>query len=307
MRNTTRIVGAMAFIVPAILPMSACRGEAEPDAYGNFETTELIVSAETAGQLVLFTAGDGQRIDGGALVGVIDTAQLALEREEVLAQRYAGSSRSSEVSSEIDALLTQHEIADRNYQRTQRLHSEHAATTQQLDQAEREYRVLREQIAATRAQREAVRHEVASSTARIAQIEDRIRRSRITNPQEGIVLTSYVEEGEYVQPGQALYKLADMDEMEFRAYVTEPQLALIRVGQSAEITIDAGPDELQSVSGTVSWISSEAEFTPTPVQTREERADLVYAVKIVVPNPDGLIKIGMPGDVRFSPLAVAAR
>jgi membrane fusion protein YbhG len=286
---------------------AGCHQGPTPDAYGNFETTEVVVSAEAAGQLLSFTPDEGQRLDSGAQVGVVDTVPLVLEREQVRAQRAAGSSRASEAASQIEMLQAQHEIAERSYRRTERLHQQQAATAQQLDQAERDFRVLGDQIEGARAQQEAARHDVASSVAQIARIEDRIRRSRIANPRTGTVLTTYVEPGEYVQQGQPLYKLATLDTMELRAYVTEPQLAQIRIGQSAQVTVDAGSQGRRTLSGTVSWISAEAEFTPTPVQTREERADLVYALKVRVPNTDGALKIGMPADVRFSAPVAAAR
>jgi HlyD family secretion protein len=283
----------------ALVLGTGCKRGQEPDAYGNFETTEVVVSAETSGQLRWFTPDDGERLDSGALVGVVDTVQLALQRDQMVAQRGASGSRAAEAGKNIAVLQAQHEIAQRGYDRTQRLHQQQAATAQQLDQAERDFRVLGDQIQAARAQQSAARHDVASSVAQIAQIEDRIRRSRITNPRAGTVLTRYVEPGEFVQQGQPLYKLAIVDSMELRAYVTEPQLAQIKIGQPAEVTIDAGKQRT-SRTGRVTWISSEAEFTPTPVQTREERADLVYAIKIVVANHDGRFKIGMPADVRFA-------
>ncbi len=202
-------------------------------------------------------------------------------------------------------LKSQREIAERGYQRTQRLHEQRAATAQQLDQAERDYRVLGDQIQAARAQQAAARHDITSSTAQIAQLDDRIRRSRISNPRTGTVLTAYVKPGEFVQTGQPLYKLAMLDSMDLRAYVTEPQLAQVKVGQTVEVTVDAGHGR-KTLTGRVTWVASEAEFTPTPVQTREERADLVYAVKIKVPNQDRMLKIGMPADVRFAPAAPAA-
>lgn len=292
--------GALLLLALALSLGTGCRRGDEPDAYGNFETTEVVVSAETPGQLMRFTPEEGERLDSGAVVGVVDTAQLALQRDQMVAQRGAGASRTSEVANNIQVLQAQHEIAQRGYDRTQRLHREQAATTQQLDQAEREFRVLGDQIEAARAQRDAARHDVASSAAQIAQIEDRIRRSRVANPRAGTVLTTYVEAGEFVQQGQPLYKLAIVDSMELRAYVVEPQLAQIRIGQPAQVTIDAGKAGRRTFTGRVSWISAESEFTPTPVQTREERADLVYALKIVVPNREGLLKIGMPADVRFA-------
>lgn len=292
--------GALLLLALALSLGTGCRRGDEPDAYGNFETTEVVVSAETPGKLMRFTPEEGERLDSGAVVGVVDTAQLALQRDQMVAQRGAGASRTSEVANNIQVLQAQHEIAQRGYDRTQRLHREQAATTQQLDQAEREFRVLGDQIEAARAQRDAARHDVASSAAQIAQIEDRIRRSRVANPRAGTVLTTYVEAGEFVQQGQPLYKLAIVDSMELRAYVVEPQLAQIRIGQPAQVTIDAGKAGRRTFTGRVSWISAESEFTPTPVQTREERADLVYALKIVVPNREGLLKIGMPADVRFA-------
>jgi membrane fusion protein YbhG len=297
--------GALPLLLVAPLA-SACGRSDEPDAYGNFETTEVVVSAETAGQLLWFTPDDGQRLAAGTVIGVIDTVQLALELSQAEAQRNAGSSRAAEASNQIGVLETQREIAERTYGRTRRMHAEQAATTQQLDNAEREYRVLGGQIDAARAQQAAAQHDVTSSAARIAQIRDMLRRSRIANPRAGTVLTTYAEPGEFVQAGQPLYKVAMLDSMELRAYVTEPQLAQVRLGQSARVTVDATGGR-RTVAGTVSWIAAEAEFTPTPVQTREERADLVYAVKITVANPDGALKIGMPADVRFGPLTVASR
>ena len=302
MRTAVRFLPLLALALAA-----GCKRGEQPDAYGNFETTEVVVSAETSGQLLWLTPDDGDRVDSGALVGVVDTVQLALQRDQMAAQRGASGSRVAEAGKNIAVLEAQHEIAQRGYQRTQRLHQQQAATAQQLDQAERDFRVLGDQIQAARAQQAAARHDVASSAAQIAQIEDRIRRSRITNPRAGTVLTRYAEPGEFVQQGHPLYKLAIVDSMELRAYVTEPQLARIKIGQPAEVTIDAGARQRTTHTGKVTWISSEAEFTPTPVQTREERADLVYAIKIVVPNHDGLFKIGMPADVRFTSQAEASQ
>ena len=302
MRTAVRFLPVLGLVLGA-----GCKRGEQPDAYGNFETTEVVVSAETAGQLQWFTPDDGERLDSGALVGVVDTVQLALQRDQMVAQRGASGSRAAEAGKNIAVLEAQHEIAQRGYDRTQRLHRQQAATAQQLDQAERDFRVLGDQIQAAQATQSAARHDVASSAAQIAQIEDRIRRSRITNPRAGTVLTKYVEPGEFVQQGQPLYKLAIVDSMELRAYVTEPQLAQIKIGQPAEVTIDAGAKQRTTRTGKVTWISSEAEFTPTPVQTREERADLVYAIKVVVPNHDGLFKIGMPADVRFAARTEAAK
>jgi HlyD family secretion protein len=278
---------------------ASCRDTNQPDAYGNFETTEVVVSAETSGQLLSFNADEGQTLAAGQLVGVIDTTQLMLQERQLSAQRSGASSRVTEVGQQLDALRVQEEIARRNYERVQRLFKEQAATAQQLDQAERDYKVLAEQIQGAEAQRRTVAEDVKSTEARLAQIAQQLGKSRITSPVAGTVLARYADRGEFVQPGQPLYKIAKLDSMVLRAYVTETQLARVKLGAPATISIDAGGKGRQTLPGTVSWISPEAEFTPTPIQTRDERKDLVYAVKLRVPNRGGVAKIGMPADVRF--------
>ena len=280
---------------------SACRGGNEPDAYGNFETTEVVVSAETSGQLLSFKADEGQRLASGQLVGLIDTTQLALQHVQLTAQKSGGASRVTEVGQQLDALRVQQEIARRNYERIQRLFKEEAATAQQLDQAERDYKVLTEQIQGVEAQRRSVAEEVKSTEARLAQVGDQLGKARITSPVSGTVLARYADRGEFVQAGQPLYKIANLDSMILRAYVNETQLARVKLGGTANVSIDTGNKTRRTLAGTVTWVSPEAEFTPTPIQTRDERKDLVYAVKIRVPNPNGIVKIGMPADVRFSP------
>jgi HlyD family secretion protein len=295
-----RVVIPCAAALLAAAITAGCNAETEPDAYGNVEATEVVVGAETSGLLLWFAASEGSALDSGALVAVIDTTQLVLEGDVVATQRRGSESRGREVAQQIRALEVQRDIALRTYQRTQRLFDQQAATSQQLDQADREYRVLVEQTGAARAQRQTVSQDVASADARFAQIRDRIRRSQIRNPLAGTVLATYAEAGEFVQLGQPLYKVADLDSMIVRAYLLEGQLAQVRIGAPAQVSIDVGADERRVLDGTVTWVSPEAEFTPTPIQTREERADLVYAVKIRVPNPDRLLKIGMPADVQFA-------
>lgn len=288
------------------LSAAGCRGEPEPDAYGTFEATEVVVSAQTSGQLQRFTPVEGMRLAAGDVVALIDTTALSLEREQIVAQRAATGSRGTEVAEQLRVLEVQQEIARRAYERTQRLHAEQAATAQQLDHAERDYRTLSAQIGALRAQRRSVGMDVASAEARVAQIRDRLARSAVTNPQQGTVLTIYARAGEVVQSGQPLYKVADLDTLVLRAYVTGGQLSSVRLGQQVQVHVDQSGDALRSIPGTVSWISPSAEFTPTPVQTRDERADLVYAVKIRVANPDGVLRIGMPGDVTLAATAATS-
>ncbi|MDQ3996301.1 MAG: HlyD family efflux transporter periplasmic adaptor subunit [Gemmatimonadota bacterium] len=280
--------------------LAGCGGDDDPDAFGNFEATEVVVSPQASGQLLWFTPTEGTPLPAGAVVGLVDTTQMALERAQMIAQREATGARAAEVREQMGVLVVQREIAQRTYERTRRLFAEQAATAQQLDQAEREYRVLGAQIEAARAQEQSVAKEVASIDARVAQIRDRIAKSRVTNPQSGTVLTTYAKAGEVVQTGQPLYKIAQLDTLILRAYVTEGQLTSVRIGAPVRVRVDGGKGGLLTLPGIVSWVSSKAEFTPTPVQTRDERADLVYAIKVSVPNRSGVLKIGMPADVQLA-------
>jgi HlyD family secretion protein len=288
-----------------VVPFAAgCRKEVVPDAYGNFEATEVVVGAQATGQLQWFLPTEGSHIDAGAVVGLIDTTQLSLQRAQLIAQREVSGARVTEVVEQIRGLEAQREVARRVLDRTRRLLEQNAATAQQLDQADRDYRALVAQIDAATAHRATVGKEAVSSDATIAQIRDRIAKSGITNPHPGTVVATFVKAGEVVQPGQALYKIANLDTLTLRAYVTEGQLASVKLGQRVQVNVDQGGGKLLAVPGVVSWISSTAEFTPTPVQTRDERADLVYAVKVQVANTGGALKIGMPADVD---LAVTTR
>lgn len=277
--------------------VTACSRDNKPDAYGTFEAVEVVVSAETTGQLVTFTPVEGAQLARGTVVALVDTTQLALQRQQVVAQRQATGSRANEVTRQIAVLQIQRDVARRNYERTRRLFEEKAATAQQLDQAERDYRVLGAQIEAARAQLQSVAREGSSSEARVAQIGEQLDKSRVQNPVTGTVLATFVHAGEIVQPGQPLYRIANLDTLTLRAYVSETQLHSIKLGSPVEVRIDSGENKTIAMPGTIAWIASKAEFTPTPIQTRDERADLVYAVKVRVANPRGLLKIGMPGDV----------
>jgi HlyD family secretion protein len=291
------------FLFSMLILTAACNRDAEPDAYGTFEANEVVVSAQTTGQLLTFTPVEGAQLARGAVIAVVDTAQLSLERQQLIAQRQATGSRATEVSRQIGVLEVQRAIARRTYDRTRRLFAEKAATAQQLDQAERDYRVLGAQIEAARAQQQSVAREVTSGEARVAQIQERLGRSRIVNPEPGTVLTTFVRAGEVVQPGQPLYRIANLDTLTLRAYIPETQLHSIRLGAPVQVNVDSGDGETVQLPGTISWISAKAEFTPTPVQTRDERADLVYAVKVRVPNSRGIAKIGMPADITITPRA----
>jgi HlyD family secretion protein len=281
-------------LLPALL---ACHKAKPPDAYGNVEAVEVVVGAEASGRIESFLVQEGQTLAAGALVGTIETTPLVLERRQQAAQRAAAASRLGEIARQVDTLEVQRTIAARAYERTRRLYDQQAATAQQLDQDEKAYKVLGEQIATAHAQAATLGHDVEAAEARVAATTDRIDKGAIRNPTGGTVLATYARAGEVTQSGQPLYRIADLQTVEVRAYVAETQLTSVRVGQTARVSVDVGGGKRQVLDGTVSWVSSDAEFTPTPVQTREERADLVYALKIRVANPDGVLKIGMPADV----------
>jgi HlyD family secretion protein len=279
----------------AAAALAGC-GNDEPDAYGNFEATEVTVAAELGGRLLAFALEEGDRMSRDRVVGVVDTVPLVLERDAVVARRAAAQARTREAGATLAALEVQRSIADRELARTERLLKQAAATAQQGDRAERDARVARDQLDGARAARAGARQEVAALDAQIASIDDRLARSRIRSPLAGTVLARYVEPGEFVQPGQPLFKLASLDSLTFRAYVAQAQLTRLRLGQEVRVGVDRA-DSIVTLPGRVTWIASSAEFTPTPIQTREERADQVYAVKVTVANAEGRLRIGMPGEL----------
>jgi HlyD family secretion protein len=282
-------------VVLAVGLLAACRGRG-PDAYGNFEATEVTVAAEVGGRLLVLDLAEGDRVQAGAVVAVVDTVPLLLERRELVARREAAAYRAREASASIAALDVEATIAERERARTERLLQASAATAQQGDRAEQQARVAREQLAGARAARGTAAKEVQAIDAQIAQLDDRSSRSRIVSPQDGTVLARYVEPGELVQVGQPLFKVAALDSLTFRAYVSHAQLTSLRLGQRVQVGVDRA-DSIVTHPGRITWIASAAEFTPTPIQTRDERADQVYAVKVVVPNADGSLRIGMPGEL----------
>lgn len=279
------------------LLFTACHKPASADAFGNFEAEEVVVAAETSGQLLRFSPVEGQALVAKSAAGLVDTIQLALERDQLVAQRAGLGDRRREAAEQMAAVEVQHEIAQRTRQRVDRLFATQAATAQQRDQAERDERVLGTQVASSRAGLDRIATDQLSLDARIAAVQDRIRRATLTCPVSGTVLATFVRAGEMIQPGQALYRVASLDTLTLRAYVTGGQLHAFAIGQQVQVHVDGDAGTLRAYPGTVSWVSSKAEFTPTPVQTRDERENLVYAVKVRVANPDGALKIGMPGDL----------
>jgi HlyD family secretion protein len=279
-----------------LLVLGGC-GDDGPDAYGNFEAEEVAVSAELSGPLLFFGVREGQRLAAGERVGLLDTVPVALQRDELVARREVASLRAEEAAAQVSVVEAQLATAREDRARVERLWEAEAATDQQRVQARGAVRVLEEQLGAARARVRSARQEVEALGVQLAQVQDRWERSRVLNPRAGTVLATYVEAGEFVQAGRPLYTVADLDTLTLRAWVSGAQLADIRLGQEVAVRVDAGADRLRTLPGRVSWIASEAEFTPTPIQTREERISQVYGVKVRVPNPDGVLKVGMPGEL----------
>ncbi|MCF6306664.1 MAG: HlyD family efflux transporter periplasmic adaptor subunit [Flavobacteriaceae bacterium] len=274
---------------------SCKNGDKKADGYGNFEATEITVSAENNGKIVQFNISEGQELKKEAFIGYIDTIPLALNREQLLVSKQVVASKSKGVLSQITVLKSRLKTANVNKVRAQNLIKDNAGTQKQLDDVNGDIDVLKQQIRSIEIQNAPVVNELKSIDVQLLQIEDKITKSKIINPVNGTVLVKYAEPDEITVFGKPLYKIADLSTMQLRVYVSEPQLPNIRIGQEVTVKIDSG-DDMKSYTGKISWIASEAEFTPKIIQTKEERVALVYAVKIDVKN-DGSLKIGMPAEM----------
>lgn len=270
----------------------------QPDAYGTFEATEVTISAEVGGRITSVRADEGTRVAAGDVIAAVDSVPLLLQRGELRARRAAADAQMAEADAQLQVVEAQLAVAQRTYDRVLRLVSASAATAQQSDAATRDLRTLQAQAGAARAARETVARNLGGVNAQVATLEDRIRRARIVAPSAGTVLAKYVQAGELAVPGTPIVKIAALDSLVLRAYVAENQLAQVKVGAMVRVQVDSGmAGGLRSLQGRVTWVASRAEFTPTPIQTREERVTQVYAVKVAVANPDGSLKIGMPGEL----------
>lgn len=270
------------------------------DAYGNFESTEVTVSSEVAGRLIQFDVTEGQSVQAGSVIGLVDTTQFALRRDELRARRAAVRARFPGIVAQEEVLRTQRAVAARELDRFQQLVSEGAATTKTLDDLRGQLEIIDSQIASTRAANPPIMAELGVLDTQLELLEDQIHRARLTNPVTGVVLTTFASESELTSPGRPLYRIANLDTLELRAYVSGAQLPQIRLGEEVTVIVDSDASSNQTLRGTISWIASQAEFTPKFIQTKEERVGLVYAVKVRVPNPDGTLKLGMPGEIRFA-------
>ena len=306
MNGITERIGAgvrVAALAALALTLAACSGNGmDGDAQGTFEATEVVVSAEATGRILAFTADEGISVVSGEIVGNVEDTQLALRRKQLVASRGSVESRRPDVAVQIAALEQQIATAETERRRVEKLIASDAAGRKQLDDANAQIETLRRQLAAQRSTLEASSRGISDERAaldwQIAQLDDQIAKCAITSPIGGTVLEKYAERGEFALPGKALFKVADLDRMTLRAYVVASQLSGVTVGSRAIVTVDEGGKEARKYDGTVAWISGKAEFTPKTIQTKDERENLVYAVKIAVKN-DGFIRIGMYGSARF--------
>lgn len=283
----------------AIFGFTSCSDEEKADGYGNFEATEIIISSEAQGKIKYINVREGDEVEAGIQVALIDTTQLHLEKQQLLASKNTVASKSQGVFSQIDVLNQKLRLAEREEKRVKNLFAEKAATQRQVDQAEGEVQVIREEINNVKTKNAPIVNETQLIEAQIAKINDLIEKSIIENPLQGTVLARYAETGEITSFGKPLYKIADMEILTLRVYISETQLSDIELGQEVQVKIDSEKESMKSYPGTITWISSSAEFTPKTIQTREQRANLVYAVDIKVEN-DGSLKIGMPAEMWLS-------
>ncbi len=291
-------------VLLSALALASCNnGKNKYDATGSFEAKEIIVSAEAAGKIINFDVEEGDLLKEGQQIGNIDSTQIMLQKESVLANASGMKAQKPNVNTQTAAMQEQIKTLENEKNRVQNLISANAANRKQLDDINAQIEVLRKQLSAQTSALQKNNSSISAQSSALVlqanQLSDRIIKSRIISPINGVVLNKYAEIGELAGLGTPLFKIADTQNMILRAYVTNDQLAQIKLNQQVKVWVDAGDGKMKSYDGIVNWISSKSEFTPKTVQTKNERANLVYAVKIAVKN-DGLLKIGMYGEVEFS-------
>jgi HlyD family secretion protein len=283
--------------------MGSCqKGDKEFDATGSFEAVETLISAEVAGKVVALSVEEGQELKVGQVVGHIDSTMLSLQRKQLELQIASLLSKRPNVSVQLAALESQLTTAQRERERIARLVKEEAIPRKQLDDIEANVDVINEQIHALRSTlhitSNGISNDANSLAVQLDQLDYQLSKCKLVNPVNGTVLTSYVEEHELLAPGKPIYRIADLNDMILRVYVSADQLAQVKLGQAVRVYTDDGEGGFNEAEGRVSWISEQAEFTPKTIQTKNERAHRVYAVKLRVKN-SGLYRIGMYAEVRF--------
>lgn len=299
MKTTKNIVYAS-----IILLLTACgKGNGDYDASGVFETTEVIVSAEANGKIMRLNFIEGQQVEQGKPLGYIDTVQLYLKKMQLLTNTSAVKSGRVDVPRQIAAIKQQIATQKNEQKRFENLVKANAANQKQLDDINAQILVLERQLTAQTELLENSNKNISEQSSglevQVAQINDQIQKSIISSPINGTTLSKYAEQGELATQGRALFKVADIEHMFLRAYITASQLTQVKIGQAVKVYADFGEKEMKEYSGTITWISDKSEFTPKTIQTRDERANLVYAVKVAVKN-DGYLKYGMYGELKLN-------
>lgn len=291
----------MLTLLIAGLTLGACNnGENQYDATGNFEADEIIVSSEASGKILKLTLEEGQTIKKGTVIGFVDTLQLYLKKKQLLSSIKAVLAKQPDASSQLATIQEQMVTAKKEKERFEKLLKDDAATQKQVDDLNAQLTLLQKQYNALQSSlsttTQSLRSETVPLTIQVEQIEDQLKKSVITNPIDGTVLVKYAEQNEVTAPGKALYKIADLSSIILRAYISGNQLSQIKLNQKVNVLVDDLDEAAKTYEGEITWIADKAEFTPKTIQTKEERANLVYAVKIMVKN-DGYLKIGMYGEV----------
>ncbi len=288
------------YIVLIAFGINSCTGNGEKaDAYGNFEAIETIISAEATGKLLSFNIENGQHLKAYKMIGQVDTVILNLKLKKLEAAKGEIAASTKDILAQINVLKEQKNIMNIEKRRVESLIADSAATGKQYDDIKGKIRVIDYQIESVKVKNSTVLSKLNQINAQIEEVKELIWKCKIYNPINGTVLQKYAEVYELVMPGKALYKIADLSQMELKVYINGAQLPNVKIGQKVKVFIDNDEESNTELEGTISWISSSAEFTPKIIQTKEERVKLVYAVKLLVKN-DGNLKIGMPGEVVFN-------
>jgi HlyD family secretion protein len=289
----------LAGIFAGIVLLSSCENNKDkPDAYGSFEATEVTVSSLANGRIMLLNLEEGQVLDSNQLVGYVDTTDLHLKKLQIVEQKNATGSRKDDLAAQIEVQEQNRKNILIEKNRVVVLLKDGAATQKQLDDLNASLNMIEKQIASIKSQYRGIDDQIGGTEQQIAQVSESVKNARIVNPIKGTVLTKFAENNEVTTFGKPLYKIADLREMQLRVYISGAQLPHIKTGDKVEVRIDKDEKTNTKMEGVVSWISQTAEFTPKTIQTKEERVNLVYAVKIRVLN-DGSLKIGMPGEIKL--------
>jgi HlyD family secretion protein len=291
-KRTVYVIGILMFV------LNACtEHNNKSDAYGNFESDEVTVSSETNGRIIIANINEGTKVSKGEILAEIDTANLGLQKAQLLSQEQSVLAQKAGLNAQIAVTDQQIKNLQVDQSRLQKMFKEGASTQKQLDDISGQIALAEKQKKAFAAQISAIDKNAGAVRAQSSVISDQIKRSVVKSPISGTVLEKYVEPGELATPGKPLYKITNLDTLKLRVYVSGKQLSQIKTGSPVKVLIDE-ENGIKELKGSVEWISSEAEFTPKIIQTREERVKLVYAVKVRVPN-DGTLKLGMPGEIKF--------